>query len=71
MLHTFVRCSYYCCFSYLGLQPKNYETFISVRALSRFIECQLLLWRLATFDHSLHRKGATKVSCIISTASYI
>ena len=43
-----------------GLQPKKYETFIAVRALSRFVECHLLLW-WASSNKSMHQHGARKV----------
>lgn len=32
----------------LGLVPKLFETFMAVRALARFTECSLLLWRVST-----------------------
>ena len=33
---------------FIGLVPKLFETFMAVRALVRFAECSLLLWKVST-----------------------
>ena len=43
-----------------GLQPKKFETFIAVQALTRLVECSLLLWKCYTTEH--YKKTTKQVS---------
>ena len=43
-----------------GLQSKKVETFIAVQALTRLVECSLLLWKCYTAESS--RKTMKEVS---------